>query len=99
MLWCVTRPDLFAPALAQVGLPPGRVIYVEAGDEKELLSCICRWTAPGLPEQATRKARRTISGSFPGDLTCTDILVTGSKSLAQSSSFRTPRPSQMGYSA
>ncbi|PKA44948.1 ImuA family protein (plasmid) [Rhizobium sullae] len=40
VLWCVTRPDLFAPALAQVGLLPGRVIYVEAGDEKALLSCI-----------------------------------------------------------
>lgn len=40
VLWCVTRPDLFAPALAQVGLLPGRVIYVEAGDEKALLSCM-----------------------------------------------------------
>ncbi|MBP1886449.1 ImuA family protein [Sinorhizobium mexicanum] len=40
VLWCVTRADLFAPALAQAGLPPGRVIYVEAGDEKALLSCI-----------------------------------------------------------
>ncbi|NRP89040.1 hypothetical protein GFPCMMHI_04965 [Ensifer adhaerens] len=40
VLWCVTRPDLFAPALAQVGLLPGRVIYVEAGDEKSLLSCM-----------------------------------------------------------
>ncbi|MEY9625051.1 ImuA family protein [Sinorhizobium fredii] len=40
VLWCVTRPDLFAPALAQVGLLPGRVIYVEAGDEKALLSCV-----------------------------------------------------------
>lgn len=37
VLWCVTRPDLFAPALAQVGLLPGRVIYVEAGDEQSLL--------------------------------------------------------------
>ncbi|OHV22682.1 damage-inducible protein [Rhizobium sp. RMa-01] len=40
VLWCMTRADLFAPALAQVGLLPGRVIYVEAGDEKALLSCI-----------------------------------------------------------
>jgi protein ImuA len=40
VLWCVTRADLFAPALAQVGLLPGRVIYVEAGDEKALLSCM-----------------------------------------------------------
>ena len=31
VLWCVTRQDLFAVALAQAGLPPDRVIYVEAG--------------------------------------------------------------------
>jgi len=39
VLWCITRPDLFAPALAQAGLIPGRVIYVEAGDEKSILIC------------------------------------------------------------
>lgn len=39
VLWCVTRPDLFAPALAQAGLSPDRVIYVEAGDETTLLAC------------------------------------------------------------
>lgn len=39
VLWCVTRQDLFAPALAQAGLAPGRVIFVEAGDEKSLLAC------------------------------------------------------------
>jgi protein ImuA len=39
VLWCVTRQDLFAPALAQAGLAPGRVIYVEAQDEKTLLAC------------------------------------------------------------
>jgi protein ImuA len=39
VLWCVTRQDLFAPAIAQAGLSPGRVIYVEAGDDKTLLSC------------------------------------------------------------
>src|SRR6202040_2977393 len=38
-LWCLTRPDLFAPALAQAGLMPDRVIYVEAGDEKSVLIC------------------------------------------------------------
>ena len=40
VLWCVTRPDLFAPAIAQAGLPPDRVIYVEAGDEKSILACL-----------------------------------------------------------
>jgi protein ImuA len=38
VLWCVTRTDLFAPALAQAGLAPDRVIYVEAGDEKAVLA-------------------------------------------------------------
>lgn len=40
VLWCVTRADLFAPALSQVGLDPDRVIYVEAGDEKTLMACV-----------------------------------------------------------
>ena len=39
VLWCVTRQDLFAPALAAAGLEPDRVIYVEAGDEKSVLAC------------------------------------------------------------
>lgn len=39
ILWCITRADLFAPALAQVGLNPDRVIFVESGDEKTLLAC------------------------------------------------------------
>jgi protein ImuA len=39
VLWCLTRPDIFAPALAQAGLVPDRVIYVEAGDEKSVLIC------------------------------------------------------------
>jgi protein ImuA len=38
-LWCTARPDLFAPAIAQAGLLPGRVIYVEAGNEKAVLAC------------------------------------------------------------
>ena len=39
LLWCVTQQDLFAPALAQAGLVPDRVIYAEAGDEKSVLVC------------------------------------------------------------
>ena len=39
VLWCVTRADLFAPALSQAGLKPSRVIYVEAGDETSLPAC------------------------------------------------------------
>jgi protein ImuA len=40
ILWCLTRPDLFAPAIAQAGLSADRVIYVEAGDEKSVLACM-----------------------------------------------------------
>lgn len=39
VLWCLTRPDLFAPALQQVGLDPDRVLYLETGDEKSLMAC------------------------------------------------------------
>jgi protein ImuA len=40
ILWCITRPDLFAPAIAQAGLIADRVIYVEAGDDKTILACM-----------------------------------------------------------
>ncbi|MGQ3045180.1 MAG: ImuA family protein [Niveispirillum sp.] len=39
VFWIWTQPDLFAPSLAQAGLPPDRVIYVEAGDDKTVLAC------------------------------------------------------------
>ena len=39
VLWCVTRRDLFAPALAQAGLHPDRIIFAEVGDEKTVLAC------------------------------------------------------------
>jgi protein ImuA len=39
VLWCLVRQDLFAPAIAQAGLSPDRVIYVEASDEKSVLAC------------------------------------------------------------
>ena len=39
VLWCVTRQDLFAPAIAQAGLAPDRAIYVDAGDETSVLAC------------------------------------------------------------
>jgi protein ImuA len=40
VLWCITRPDLFAPALAQAGLSSDRVVYLEAGDDKTVLACM-----------------------------------------------------------
>ena len=39
VLWCIARPDLFAPALAQAGLASDRVIYLNGGDEKTVLAC------------------------------------------------------------
>jgi protein ImuA len=38
VVWCLTRPDLFFPALAQVGLHPDRVIFVESDREEEVLA-------------------------------------------------------------
>lgn len=40
VLWCVAQADLFAPGLEQAGLPPDRVIHVEAGDDKSVLACM-----------------------------------------------------------
>ncbi len=39
VLRCVTRPDLFAPSLAQAGLKSDHVIYLEGGDEMTGLTC------------------------------------------------------------
>ncbi|KQZ55142.1 damage-inducible mutagenesis protein [Rhizobium sp. Root149] len=36
IIWCLTRPDLFFPALAQVGLHPDRVIFVESDKEEDV---------------------------------------------------------------
>lgn len=38
VLWCLTRRDLFAPALACVGLHPDRVVYAETHREAEILA-------------------------------------------------------------
>ncbi|AMD57503.1 ImuA family protein [Agrobacterium pusense] len=38
IIWCLTRPDLFFPALAQVGLHPDRVIFVESDREEDVLA-------------------------------------------------------------
>jgi protein ImuA len=37
VLWCLNLRDLFAPALARVGLHPERVIYCEIWKESEVL--------------------------------------------------------------
>ncbi|MGZ2487763.1 protein ImuA [Rhizobium pisi] len=38
IVWCLTRPDLFFPALAQVGLKADRVIFVESDKEEDVLA-------------------------------------------------------------
>jgi protein ImuA len=38
ILWCLARPDLFFPALAQSGLHPDRVVFVEADKEQDVLA-------------------------------------------------------------
>jgi protein ImuA len=38
VLWCLTRPDLFFPAIAQAGLHPDRVIFCEGGKEEDVLA-------------------------------------------------------------
>lgn len=38
VIWCLTRPDLFFPALAQVGLHSDRVIFVESDKEEDVLA-------------------------------------------------------------
>jgi protein ImuA len=40
VFWCLSRGDLFAPALAGVGLHPDRVIYAEAKNDETVLSCM-----------------------------------------------------------
>jgi protein ImuA len=38
VLWALERRDLFAPALAQIGLPPERLIYAECGSDEDVLA-------------------------------------------------------------
>ena len=74
VLWCLTRLDLFAPALAQAGLNSDRVIYLEGGDEKTILSCFEEGLRHGglgavvaevarLPMTASRRLQLAAEGS------------------------------------
>ncbi|WP_445193982.1 ImuA family protein [Sphingomonas sp. Tas61C01] len=38
VLWVVSRFDLYAPGLEQAGLPPGRVIFAEGREDKDVLA-------------------------------------------------------------
>jgi protein ImuA len=64
VLWCVTRQDLFAPAVAQAGLLPERVIYLEAGDEPSVLACFEEGLRHrGLGAVVTEVARLSMTAS------------------------------------
>jgi protein ImuA len=74
VLWCVTRTDLFAPALAEAGLKPDQVIYLEAGDDKTVLACFEEGLRHGdlsvvvaevsrLPMTASRRLQLAAEGS------------------------------------
>lgn len=74
VLWCVTRPDLFAPALSQAGLKSDRVIYLEGGDDKTVLACFEEGLrhgglgavvaeVAGLPMTASRRLQLAAEGS------------------------------------
>lgn len=38
VLWALARRDLFAPALAGIGLAPGRLLYAECGRDEDVLA-------------------------------------------------------------
>ena len=40
VLWCMTRPDLFFPAISQAGLHPDRVVWCESDKEEDVLSAM-----------------------------------------------------------
>ncbi|MCC7428115.1 MAG: damage-inducible protein [Alphaproteobacteria bacterium] len=74
VLWILAGHDLFAPALAQVGLAPERVIYVEAGEEKTVLLALEEGLrhaglagvvgeAARLPMKASRRLQLAAEGS------------------------------------
>ncbi len=68
VVWCMTRPDLFFPAIAQAGLNANRVIFVESDKEDEVLANMEEALAYGglgavvgevvrLPMMASRRLR------------------------------------------
>lgn len=40
VVWAVTRFDLYAPGLEQAGLPPSRIIHVEAREDHDVLALV-----------------------------------------------------------
>ena len=70
VLWCVAKQDLFAPGLEQAGLPPGRAIFVESGDDRSVLACMEEGLRHGvvgdvarLPMVASRRLHLAAKGT------------------------------------
>jgi protein ImuA len=63
VLWCLSGRDLFAPALARVGLHPDRIIYCETWKDRDVLPAMeeglrCKGLA-GVVGEATRLSLNT----------------------------------------
>ncbi|MBC7636146.1 MAG: damage-inducible protein [Acetobacteraceae bacterium] len=64
VLWCLRSRDLFAPALAGVGLHPDRVIYAEPDDDPGVLLCLEEGLRqPGLAAVVGEVARLPMTAS------------------------------------
>ncbi|MBS0560580.1 MAG: damage-inducible mutagenesis protein [Proteobacteria bacterium] len=63
VLWVLERADLFAPALANAGLPPGRVIFVEAGREAlaAMEECLRERGVAGVVGETSQRVSLTAS--------------------------------------
>ena len=64
VLWCLRRRDLFAPALAGMGLPPDRVLYAETARERQILPAIEEGLRePGLAAVVGEVTRLSLNAS------------------------------------
>lgn len=64
VLWIVSAADLFAPSLQQAGLDAARVIFVEAGTDRDGLACFEEGLRhPGLGAVVAEVGRLTMTAS------------------------------------
>lgn len=58
VLWVVGRFDLYAPGLEQAGLPPGRVIFAEGREDRDVLALVEDGLRHGGPAAVVGEVRR-----------------------------------------
>lgn len=58
VLWVVGRFDLYAPGLEQAGLPPGRVIFAEGREDRDVLALVEDALRHGGPAAVVGEVRR-----------------------------------------